>query len=161
MTARVFADELEGVAWDRVRAVRKGLYGGDRRGVALTPELVPSVFHHLLPYASLLTTGEEGAFLDFWDVLDAPQRDALLKAITPLVGKLRDFGLDGPEALEASPPPPPNSPAQFDYSTEHLNEMLEVVFAKTKAKGRLPVEQRVMLDLARFYDMVRTFAGQD
>jgi hypothetical protein len=154
MTARVFADELEGSAWDRVRGIRRELFGGDGRGVALDPERVPGGFHHLLPYASLLTTGEEGAFVYFWDVLDAPERDALLKAITPLVGKLRDFGLDGPEALETSPPPPPEPPAQYDFSEERLKEMLEVVFAKVKAKGPLPVEQRVMLDLARFYDTV-------
>jgi hypothetical protein len=29
MTSRVFADDLTGPAWDRVRAIRKKLYGGD------------------------------------------------------------------------------------------------------------------------------------
>jgi hypothetical protein len=159
MTARVFADELQGAGWDRVRAIRKELYGGDGRGVALDPERVPEIFHHLLPYASLLTTGEEGAFGYFWDALDAPERDDVLKAVKPLVGKLRDFGLDGPEALETSAPPPPIPPAQYDYSSERLHEMLEVVFAKVKAKGPLPVEQRVMLDLARFYDAVIHYCG--
>jgi hypothetical protein len=65
MPTRVFAEELQGPAWDRVSAIRKDLYGGDGRGLALDPERVPAFFHHLLPYASLLTTGEDGAFLDF------------------------------------------------------------------------------------------------
>jgi hypothetical protein len=66
----------------------------------------------------------------------------------------RHVDADAAVALETSPPPPPDPPAQFDFSEERLKEMLEVVFAKTKAKGPLPTEQRVMLDLARFYDAV-------
>jgi len=154
MTTRVFADDLTGPAWDRVRAIRKRLYGRDERGVALDDQKVPETFQHLLPLASLLTTGEEGALLDFWEALDAPEQRVVLSAVEPLANKLRDFGLDGFEGLDARPPMRTEVPTSFDFSAERIAEMLDVVAAEMKRKGRPSVEQHAMLDLARLCDLV-------
>ena len=81
MVARVFADDLQGAGWDRVRAIRQSVFGINGRGVALDADRVPEVFRRLLPYASLLTTGEEGALLDFWDALGPDERDVFLSAV--------------------------------------------------------------------------------
>jgi hypothetical protein len=44
MPIRVFADDLQGAAWDRVRTIRQSLFGGDGRGVALDAERVRRFF---------------------------------------------------------------------------------------------------------------------
>jgi hypothetical protein len=147
----LFADELHGPAWDRVRQIRRDLLGDD--GVALDGDAVPPAFKPLLPYASLLTTGEEGALLDFWDALGPSEQEALRAAIAPQVGALRDFGLYGdakpPEHHEA-----PEAPRAFDFSPERLAEMLDVVKAEMDQRPRPTTTQEAMLDLARLYDLV-------
>jgi hypothetical protein len=147
----LFADELRGPAWDRVRTIRRDLFGGDGRGVALDGDEVPPIFKPLLPYASLLTTGEEGALLDFWDALGPPEQEALMAVIGPQSGALRDFGLYG----DARPPQQHHeTPQAFDFSPERLAGMLEVVKAEMDRRPRPSATQEALLDLARLYDLV-------
>ena len=157
MPVKVFADELQGPAWARVRAIRKENYGNS--GEPLDSEVVPEGFHHLMPYASLLTTGEEPALEEFFDALDGSTRDALMSALEPLVEQLRAYGLDGPEALQGRELMPPEAPLYSGFSAQELSEILtidaacEMVSARLKMKGPSPPEQVAMLDLARFYDL--------
>jgi hypothetical protein len=72
MVARRFADELTGPAWDRVRAVRRHVLGDD--GLMLSDGAVPEALRHLLPYASLLSTGEEATLMAFGEAMGDEQR---------------------------------------------------------------------------------------
>ena len=157
MPRKLFADELQGPTWDRVRAIRRRHFGNS--GQALDPEVVPEVFHHLMPYASLLTTGEEATLHEFFDALDDTTRNALMSAIEPLVDQLRAYGLDGPEAFQGREQMPPEPPERSDFSAQELPEMLaiqamrEIMSAPLKRQEPSPPEEDAMLDLARFYNL--------
>lgn len=98
MSRRCFADDLKGDDWGRVLSERKQVLGTG--GAVLDDETVPEAFRHTLPYASLLTTGEEGTLSAFWSSMSAPARDHVMKTIEPIYKELRAFGLRGPRSRE-------------------------------------------------------------
>ncbi|OJY16011.1 MAG: hypothetical protein BGO98_25535 [Myxococcales bacterium 68-20] len=157
MPTTLFADELQGPTWDRVRAIRRRLF--DDSGQPLHPEVIPEVFHDLMPYASLLTTGEEATLLEFFDALDGPTRDAVMSAVEPLVDQLRAYGLGGAEGLQEYVQRPPEPPARAAAAPLQLSEELlkqaiaEIMSAQPTRQGPSLPEEDAMLDLARFYEL--------
>ena len=157
MPTTLFADELQGPTWDRVRAIRRRLF--DDSGQPLHPEVIPEVFHDLMPYASLLTTGEEATLLEFFDALDGPTRDAVMSAVEPLVDQLRAYGLGGAVGLQEYVQRPPEPPARAAAAPLQLSEELlkqaiaEIMSAQPTRQGPSLPEEDAMLDLARFYEL--------
>jgi hypothetical protein len=76
---RRYGDEL-GSEWDAVRELRQGAIGN--RGEVLDAAIVPKEFHDLLPFASLLATGEEPLAEDFWAALPPEARATFLRVMS-------------------------------------------------------------------------------
>jgi hypothetical protein len=144
MGERRFADDLSGAGWDRVRGVRRQLLGDDGEELAL--EEVPAPLQHLLPYASLLTTGEEGALAAFWDAMGVVERGLVMNRVDEAYHVLRAFALGSmsPRTSVLSPPPP--------ALQEALGHLLQDV-ARRVAATPPSRERDAFLDLVRFYDM--------
>ncbi len=145
---RRFGDDLRGPIWDRVRDARRGLIGD--AGAELSEDAVPRSLQHLLAYASLLSTGEEGAILMFWRVMDSKTRDQWMEAVSPWVDELREFGLarsGDPVALSH----PAIATGPEATVQERLKGLMAAVAAEMKSTSD---EQHAMLDLARMHDLV-------
>jgi hypothetical protein len=91
---RCFADALTGALWDRIREIRRSVIGGE--GAQMSEDEVPSELRDLLPYASLLTTGEEATLAEFWWAMDAGTRESLVALIVPRFEAIRAFGVGLP-----------------------------------------------------------------
>lgn len=79
MTRQRYDDTLTGRSWDRVRRIRMRVLG-------IEPHLfderkVPATLRPLLPYASLLATGEEALWIEYWDALDTETKRELWSAL--------------------------------------------------------------------------------
>jgi hypothetical protein len=81
MAGRVYAGELVGPGWDAVRARRQQIIGN--RGETLDATVVPAEYHDLLPFASLLSTGEEPLAEDFWIALSPEDRQQFMSKLSP------------------------------------------------------------------------------
>jgi len=79
MSARNYGDSLAGKSWDAVRAVRRQVIGNT--GELLDASVVPEEFHDLLPFASLLSSGEEPLSEDFWSALDSDARNVFVSRL--------------------------------------------------------------------------------
>jgi hypothetical protein len=144
---RRFGDDLRGPIWDQVRDARRGVIGN--AGVELSEDAVPPSLRHLLAFASLLSTGEEGALLRFWRVMDSKTRDQWMEAVSPWVDELRDFGLARSGA--SVPLSPAIVPGPDAAVHERLKGLMAAVAAEVKSTS---AEQHAMLDLARMHDLV-------
>lgn len=80
--------------------------------------------------------------MEFWEVMTPEARDLLMKAISPLVTELREFGL-GSQAGCFEPPARQTPPAS-------ALSLLTNVAATTKPRS---AERDAMLDLARIHDL--------
>jgi hypothetical protein len=144
---RCFGDDLRGPAWDRVREARRTLLGTE--GVPLSEEAVPETFRHLLAHASLLSTGEEGALMEFWEVMDPHTREQLMEALSPLVTELRDFGL-GRDPASVKPRWNPEALVATESQEDRLRAAMAEAAASLKPSN---AERDAMLDLARIHDL--------
>jgi hypothetical protein len=95
---RVHGNDLKGAAWDAVRRVRRETIGDEGR--SLSDDGIPEGLLPLLPYASLLGTGEEGAWQLFWDVMDPPARRDLLGRVTGIYAEINAYIDAAPDCLE-------------------------------------------------------------
>jgi hypothetical protein len=131
-----------------VRDARRRLLGN--AGVELSDGAVPRAIRHLLPCASLLSTDEEGALLEFWEVMGRETRNQVMDAIGPLMDEICAFGIGRDE--ESVPIMNP-SIAEGLQSTQR--DQLEALMAVSLAKLKpTTAEQNAMLDLARLHDLV-------
>jgi len=155
LMVRRSGDDLRGPIWDRVRDARRHLVGD--AGVELSEDAVPPSLQPLLAYASLLSTGEEGALLMFWEIMDSETRDQWLAAVSPRVDELREFGLarKGAPGLARKGAPVPLSSSSVPGAEATVQARLKGLMAAVAAEVKsTSAEQHAMLDLARMHDLV-------
>jgi hypothetical protein len=100
MKHTVQGDLLVGDGWDAVRAHRERLKG--ERGLALDQRRIPKDLRHLLPYASLLATGEDGLQAEFWKLLPPQERKRFCAVMeeSDRVERIREVTQDVPYSAE-------------------------------------------------------------
>ena len=82
--------------WNAVRTTRRDLLGDD--GEELCEDEVPESLRDLLPYASMLATGEEGALTSFWCAMDDETKAHLVGLVVPRITALNELGSRAPRS---------------------------------------------------------------
>jgi hypothetical protein len=101
MVGRVFGEELSGDAWDAVRAIRERIVGN--RGAVLDADIIPTEFHDLLSFASLLSTGEGPLAEDFWNALSPGARATFMLRMSDVrADKMQEWARQAPRGAERS-----------------------------------------------------------
>jgi hypothetical protein len=101
MKGIVQGDALRGNDWDKLRELRL-LRKGDG-GLVLDASRIPVQFRDLLPYISLLATGEDGLQHEFWAVLSSHSRGsfyAAMEQVPDRVDKIRASVQNAPYSAE-------------------------------------------------------------
>jgi hypothetical protein len=98
---RIQGDALVGDEWNAIRTVRERVKGD--RGLALDESRVPKDLRDLLPYASVLATGEDGLQSELWKLLtpDAWMRfRSAMEARPDRIERIREVVEGAPYSVE-------------------------------------------------------------